>query len=50
MVGVATYITELLNRNGVMIHGAYIGRPDMLLIVEERFGDRAYEVLRSQVE
>jgi hypothetical protein len=50
MVGVATYITELLNRNGVMIHGAYIGRPDILLIVEKRFGARAYEVLRSQVK
>ena len=50
IVGVATYTTELLNRNGVMIHGAYIGRPDMLLIVEERFGARAYEVLRSKVK
>jgi hypothetical protein len=44
--GVATFITELLYRNGVMVHVAYIGRPEMLLIVDEKFGTRAYDVLR----
>lgn len=48
MVGLATYITELLYRNGVVIHGAYIGRPDILLVVEEKFGTRAYEILREK--
>jgi hypothetical protein len=44
--GVATFITELLYRNGVIVHLAYIGRPEILLIVDEKFGTRAYDVLR----
>jgi hypothetical protein len=47
MVGLATYITELLYRNGVVLHGAYIGRPDILLVVEEKFGTMAYDILRE---
>ncbi len=48
MVGVATFITELLFRNGVVIQSAYIGRPDSLLVVEEKFGARAYDILREK--
>jgi hypothetical protein len=47
-VGLASYITELLYRNGVVIHSAYIGRPDILLVVEERFATTAYDVLREK--
>jgi hypothetical protein len=49
MMGLASFITELLFRNGVVIQSAYIGRPDSLLVVEERFGARAYDVLRERV-
>ncbi len=49
MVGLASLITELLFRNGVVIQSAYIGRPDSLLVVEERFGVRAYDILRGRV-
>jgi hypothetical protein len=47
--GLASFITELLFRNGVVVQSAYIGRPDSLLIVDERFGARAYDVLREEV-
>ncbi len=50
MVGLTTYITELLYRNGIVIHSAYIGRPDFLLVVEEKFGVRAYDVLRENAK
>lgn len=49
MVGLASFITELLFRNGIVIQSAYIGRPDSLLVLEERFGARAYDVLREKV-
>jgi len=48
MVGLASLITELLFKNGVVIQSAYIGRPDSLLVVEEKFGARAYDVLRGK--
>jgi hypothetical protein len=48
MPGVATFVTEMLYRNGVIMHVAYIGRPDLLLVVEEKFGMRAYDVLRTR--
>ncbi len=47
-VGLATFITELLFRNGVVLQGAYIGRPDSLLVLEEKFGARAYDILREE--
>jgi len=47
-VGLATYIAELLYLNGVVIQSAYIGRPDIMLVVEERFGPLAYDVLRRE--
>lgn len=47
MRGVATFITELLYRNGVTLQVAYIGRPQILLVMEERFAARAYDLLRE---
>lgn len=47
MRGVATFITELLYRNGVTLQTAYIGRPEILLVMEERFAARAYDLLRE---
>lgn len=48
VVGLATYISELLYLNGVVVQSAYIGRPDIVLIVEERYGPVAYEVLSEK--
>jgi hypothetical protein len=47
VVGLASFITELLFRNGVVLQSAYIGRPDSLLVLEDRFGARAYDILRG---
>jgi hypothetical protein len=47
-IGLATYIAELLYMNGVVVHSAYVGRPDILLVIEDRFGPMAYEVLRTR--
>jgi aspartokinase len=49
LAGLASFITELLFRNGIVIQSAYLGRPDSLLIVEEKIGARAYDVLRERV-
>ena len=48
VIGLATYIAELLYLNGVVVQSAYIGRPDIMLVVEERFGPVAYEVLNKR--
>ena len=47
MRGLATFITELLYRNGVYVQVAYIGRPEIVLAVEERLAARAYDLLRE---
>jgi hypothetical protein len=47
MRGIATFITELFYRNGVYLQVAYIGRPEIVLVVEERFAARAYDLLRE---
>lgn len=44
--GIATFITELLFRNGITLRSAYVGRPETLFVVEEKFGARTYDVLR----
>jgi hypothetical protein len=48
MPGVATFVTEMLYRSGVIMHVAYIRRPDLLLVVEEKFGMRVYDVLHTR--
>ncbi len=48
VVGLATFIAELLYLNGVVVQSAYIGRPDIMLIVEDRFGPLGYEVLSKK--
>jgi hypothetical protein len=45
VIGLAAYIAELLYLNGVVLQSAYIGRPDIMLVVEWRFGPLAYDVL-----
>lgn len=43
--GVATFITEILYRNGIVLRTAYVGRPEASFVVDERLGTAAYEIL-----
>ncbi len=47
--GIASYITELLYRNGVNILDAFLGYGDIIMVVDERDGPLAYDILRKQV-
>jgi hypothetical protein len=47
--GVASFITELLYRNGVSILDAFLSYEDVLIVVKEKFGPKAYQVLSEQV-
>ena len=46
--GIAAFITELLYRNGISMIDVFYGYEDLLLVVEEKQGPRAYEVLSSK--
>ena len=43
--GVATFITEILYRNGVVLRSAYVGRPEASFVVDERLGTTAYDII-----
>jgi len=47
--GIASYITELLYRNGVNIIDAFLGHGDIVIVVNEPDGHVAYDVLRREV-
>ncbi len=47
--GIASYITELLYRNGVNILDAFLGYGDIIMVVDERDGPLAYEVLQKEI-
>ncbi len=47
--GIASFITELLYRNGVSILDAFLSYEDVILIVHERFGPKAYQVLSEKI-
>ncbi len=47
--GIASYITELLYRNGVNILDAFLGYGDIIMVVDERDGSLAYDVLQREV-
>ena len=47
--GIAALITELLYRNGISMLDVFYGYEDLLLIVEERFGPRVYEILSKEI-
>ena len=46
--GIASFITELLYRNGIIILDAFLGDEDSVLIVQDKFGPRAYQVLSEE--
>ncbi len=47
--GIASFITELLYRNGVSILDAFLSYEDVILIVQERLGPKAYQVLSEKI-
>jgi len=46
--GVAAYITDLLYRNGITIIDAFLGYEDIILILDESDGPRAYMILEEE--
>jgi hypothetical protein len=46
--GVAAYITALLYRNGITIIDAFLGYEDIILILDESDGPRAYMILEEE--
>jgi len=46
--GIASYVTELLYRNGVNILDAFIGYGDIMIVVDDRDGPLAYDILRKE--
>ena len=46
--GVAAYITNLLYRNGITIIDAFLGYEDVILILDESDGPRAYMILEEE--
>ncbi|OLE75820.1 hypothetical protein AUG19_04645 [archaeon 13_1_20CM_2_54_9] len=47
--GIASYITELLFRNGVNILDAFLGYGDIIMVVDDRDGPLAYDVLQGEI-
>lgn len=47
--GIASFITELLYRNGVGILDAFLSYEDVVIILKEKFGPKAYQVLSEQI-
>jgi hypothetical protein len=46
--GIAAYITDLLYRNGINILDAFLGYEDIILILDESDGPRAYTILEEE--
>jgi hypothetical protein len=48
-LGIASYITELLYRNGVSIIDAFLSYEDIVLVMQDHLGARAYQVLSEEI-
>ena len=46
--GIASYVTELLYRNGVNILDAFLGYGDIVIVVDERDGPLAYDIIHKE--
>src|SRR5207253_8185485 len=46
--GIASFITELLFRNGVNILDAFLGYGDIIMVVDDKDGPLAYDVLQRE--
>jgi len=47
--GIASIITDLLYRNGVTILDAFLSYEDVVLVMQERLGAKAYQVLSEEI-
>jgi len=47
--GIASYITELLFRNGVNILDAFLGYGDIIMVVDDKDGPLGYDVLQREI-
>jgi hypothetical protein len=47
--GIVSFITELLYRNGVSILDGFLSSEDIVMIVQEKFGPKAYQVLSEEI-
>ena len=47
--GIASFTSELLYRNGVNILDAFLGYGDIIMVVDERDGPLAYELLQREI-
>ncbi len=47
--GIASYVTELLYRNGINIIDAFLGDGDIIMVLDGSDGHRAYEVLQREI-
>jgi len=48
--GIASYITELLFRNGVNTLDAFLGYGDIIMVVDDKDGPLAYDVLQREIQ
>ena len=48
--GIASYVTELLFRNGVNILDAFLGYGDIIMVVDYKDGPLAYDVLQREIQ
>src|SRR5437660_3225052 len=48
--GIASYITVLLFRNGVNILDAFLGYGDIIMVVDDKDGPLAYDVLQREIQ
>jgi hypothetical protein len=48
--GIASYITELLFRNGVNTLDAFLGYGDVIMVVDDKDGPLAYDVLQREIQ
>ncbi len=48
--GIASYITELLYRNGVNLYDAFLGYGDIIMVVDDKDGPPAYDILQREIQ
>ena len=48
--GISSYITELLYRSGVNLHDAFLGYGDIIMVVDDQDGPRAYDILQREIQ
>ncbi|MGY5142641.1 MAG: ACT domain-containing protein, partial [Nitrosopumilus sp.] len=46
---VVSYIAEVLHANGIEIVNAFFSQENVIIILNERDGSRAYEILRTEI-